>query len=173
MERTDQPRIEPIVGSREPAREFHRGRNRDRRRRSRSDHVVVVMPEHSESEEFQLSILESNIAAHAIEGFLDGRQTREEQSVLVLLVLAIVVEEPEPDRRVVPWTGWSCGLDGVAALRIPLQVELFREANVNVLRAPRSCSDIASVRDGHRPIEVAIIRIPAKFAPPLPKSKNS
>src|SRR5258708_10688317 len=133
MDRPDQSRIEPIVGSREPAGEFHRGRNTDRRRRSGSDHVVVVMPEHSESEEFQLSMLESNIAAHAIEGFLDGRQTREEQSVLILLVIAVVVEESKSDGRVVPRSSWPCGLDGVAALWIPLQVELLRQANVNVL----------------------------------------
>src|ERR1700747_3370256 len=47
VERSDQPRIKPVIGARGSAREFHRWRRRDGRWCSASDQVVVVMVEHA------------------------------------------------------------------------------------------------------------------------------
>ena len=95
--------------------------------------MIVVVAKHPQSEEFQLPVLETQIAAHAIEGFLDSSQPREEQAVLILLIFPVIVQESHSDGRVVPRTRWTCSLDGIAAFRIALQIEFLREANVNVL----------------------------------------
>ena len=72
----------------------------------------------------------------------------------------------------IPRASWARSLDGIAAFRIALQVEFLGETNVNVFRTPRRSSDIASVGDGYRPIEVSIVRRAAELDASLWRPKN-
>ena len=125
MEGSDQPWIEPVVGPGESAGKFDCGSHRDGRRRSWSDDVVVVMPEHSESVHLQLAVFETQITPDAIEGLFNCGQSRKEQAVLILLILAVVIQESNPDGSVIPRTGWTSCLNGIAAFRVAFQVEFL------------------------------------------------
>src|SRR5689334_209018 len=56
MKRPDQPGIEPIICASEPAGELNGRSNSDGCRRSSSKQVIIVMAEHSKSEEFHLPV---------------------------------------------------------------------------------------------------------------------
>src|SRR6266581_1809434 len=158
--------MEPIVDTRKATREFDGWSNR-----TRSEEVVVVVAKHSESVQFQLSVLETQVAADAIEGFFDGWDPWNEQAVLVLLILAVVIQESYSDGSMIARTGRTCRLDGIAAFGIALQVKLLGEANVNVLGTPRRRSDIAAVSYRNGPIEIAVVRCTSELDPALWRPK--
>ena len=60
------------------------------------------------------------------------RARRDGEVVFKLLIFAVVVQESYADGGVVARARRACCLDGIAALRIALQVEFLRHTKVNV-----------------------------------------
>src|SRR5579864_1553200 len=116
-------------------------------------------------------ILETEIAPRAIERFVDRAKSWEERTVHVQRVAPIIVESSEANRSVVVRTGWPRRLYGVAALRIPLQVETLRNTYVNVLGIALCRRVVRTIHQRNRPNEVPIIRVSTDFYPALRYSK--
>src|SRR5579863_10196033 len=133
--------------------------------------MVVVMAVQGNGIEFKLAaIFESHLAADSVEGVLDcGGDAGEQSSAEILLVGAMVVKSPDAEGGVVVWTGRPGGLNGVAALRIALQVELIRGVQIDVFGVargqgrPRPVSGIGAVDNSNRPNKVAVVRIASEF----------
>src|SRR5215472_12909355 len=120
-----------------------------------------------------MPVLEPEIAAHSIKGFFHScRNAGEGCTVLILLVLPIVVVETHPDGSVVTRTGWTCRLDGISAFPVALQIELLRDANVNVLGTANDISRVISVDDGNGPIEVSVVGSSAEFNAALGRTED-
>src|ERR1700682_3337726 len=73
----DQPGIEPVVCAGKPACKIDctcRSDSRRRRARRGSKQRIVGMTVHAQTKKLQFAVLETKIAAHAIEGLLNGCQ---------------------------------------------------------------------------------------------------
>src|SRR5215469_646173 len=120
-----------------------------------------------------MPILEPKIPSDAVKGFFHSRRNAgKRRAVLILLVLSIVVVETHPDRSVITRTGWPRRLDGIATFPIALQIELLRDANVNVLGTADNVSCIVAVDDGDRPIEIPVVGRASELNAALGRAKN-
>src|SRR5215472_2435299 len=120
-----------------------------------------------------MPILEPKIPSDAVKGFFHSRRNAgKRRAVLILLVLSIVVVETHPDRSVITRTGWARRLDGIATFPIALQIELLRDANVNVLGTADNISRIVPVDDGDRPIEIPVVGRASELDAALGRTKD-
>ena len=65
---------------------------------------------HADAVEFQMAILEAEVAAGAIERLVNCAKSGEQRTVHVERIAAVVVESAEANGSVVTRTGWPCGL---------------------------------------------------------------
>src|SRR5437764_11968269 len=91
---------------------------------------------------------------------------------MILLIFAVVIIDPQADRGLMSRPGGAGRLAGVAAFRVALEVESLRKADVNVFGTTDGVSRIASVDDGHGPVEVSVVGCPAKFDAALRRTED-
>src|SRR5215831_86815 len=120
-----------------------------------------------------MPVLKPEIASHSIKGFFHScRNAGKGCAVLILLILAVVIVEAKPDRCVVARTRGTCRLDGIATLPVALQIELLRDAHINVLGTANDISRVISVDDCHGPVEIPVVGGSAEFNAALRRNEN-
>src|SRR5579859_521357 len=133
--------------------------------------MVVVVAVQGDRIELELAaIFETHLGADSVEGILNRvGDPREQGSAEILLVGAVVIKGADAERGVVVRTRRTRGLNGVAALRIALQVELIGGVKIDVLGVacsqPRtqSIGRIGAVDNSHGPDKIAVVRRASEF----------
>src|SRR6266852_8697966 len=106
------------------------------------------MPEHSQAVELEFTVLEAEIAAHAVERLAGGAQGRslwEQRMVYVQGIAAIVVKGTQAQGSVVAGPGRTGSLHLFANIGVAFQVKALGDTDVDVLRVSHGRGVVTSI----------------------------